>query len=72
MTIGQDQFLQHANRCIHKLGNGDLPMAELSDSIHIPPEIPYEIIYVAALLVGDPQHLHLTAIKSVSRKTLNV
>ena len=43
MIIGQDQFLQHFDRCLFKLGNGDLPIAELPDSIHIPPENLFEI-----------------------------
>ena len=38
MRIWQDQFLQHIDRCLLKLRNGDLPKAELSDSIGIPPE----------------------------------
>ena len=43
MTIGQDQFLKHFDRCLLKLGNGAQPIAELRDSIHIPPENPCEI-----------------------------
>ena len=43
MRIVQDQYLQHFDRCLLKLGNGDLPIAELPDSVHIPPDIPYEI-----------------------------
>ena len=43
MRIGQDQALQLFDRCLLKLGNGDLPIAELPDSIHIQPENPYEI-----------------------------
>ena len=43
MTIGQDQFLLHFDRCILKLGSGDQPIAELPDSINIPPENPYKI-----------------------------
>ena len=38
MRIGQDQTLQHLDGGLLKLGNGDLPIAELPDSIHIPPE----------------------------------
>ena len=38
MTIGQDQSLLHYDRCLLKFGNGDLPIAEQPDSIHIPPE----------------------------------
>ena len=41
MRIGQDQSLQHYDSCLLKLGNEDLPIAELPDSIHIPPENPY-------------------------------
>ena len=43
MRIGQDQSLQHFDRCLLKLGNGDLPIAEQPDSIHIPPGNLYEI-----------------------------
>ena len=43
MTIGQDQPPQHFDRCLLILGNGDLQIAELPDSIHISPEYPYEI-----------------------------
>ena len=42
MIIVQDQFLLHFDRCLLKLGNGDLPIVELCDSIHIPPENIYE------------------------------
>ena len=35
--------MQHFERCLLKLGNEDLPMAELPDSIHIPPENTHEI-----------------------------
>ena len=38
MTIGLDQSLLHFDRCLLKFGNGDLPIAKLPDSIHIPPE----------------------------------
>ena len=30
--------MQHFDRCLLKLGRGDLPIAELPDSIRIPPE----------------------------------
>ena len=43
MRIGLDQSLQHFDRCLLKLGNGDLQIAELPDSIHISPEYMYEI-----------------------------
>ena len=43
IRIGQDQSLQHFDGCLLKFGNGDIPLAELSDSIHIPQEISYEI-----------------------------
>ena len=43
MRIGHKQSLQHFDRCLFKLGNGYLPVAELPDSIHIPPENQYEI-----------------------------
>ena len=35
--------MQYFDRCLLKLGNGDLPIAELPDSIHIPQENLYEI-----------------------------
>ena len=38
ITIGQDKSPQHYDSCLLKLGNGDLPIAELCDTIHIPPE----------------------------------
>ena len=38
MRFVQDQFLHHCDSCLLKFGNGDLPIAELHDSIHIPPE----------------------------------
>ena len=41
--IRLDQFLQHFDRCLLKFGNGDLPISELHDSIHIPPEYLCEI-----------------------------
>ena len=43
MRIGQDQSQQHFDRCLLNLGNGDLQIAELPDSIHISPEQLYEI-----------------------------
>ena len=43
IRIGQDQSLQHFDRCLLKLGNGDLQIAELPDSIHIPLEKLHEI-----------------------------
>ena len=43
MRIGQDQSQQHFDRCLLKLGNGDLHIAELPDSIHIPPENSHRI-----------------------------
>ena len=43
MTIGLKQFSQYFDRCLHKFGNEDLSMAELRDSIYIPPENLYEI-----------------------------
>ena len=39
MRISHDQFLQHFDRLLLKLGNGDLPIAKLTESIHIPTEI---------------------------------
>ena len=33
--------MQHFDSSLLKLGNGDLPIAELPVSIHIPPENPY-------------------------------
>ena len=35
--------MQHFDRYLLKYGNGDLPIAELLDSIHILPENTYEI-----------------------------
>ena len=43
MRIGQDQSLKLFDRCLLKLGNGDLPVVELSDSIHISSEYLYKI-----------------------------
>ena len=43
MTIGQDQYQQHFDRCLLKLGNGYLQIAELPDSIHSSLEYPYEM-----------------------------
>ena len=43
MAIALDKSLQHFDRCLLILGNGDLPIAELPDSIHIPPENLFEI-----------------------------
>ena len=39
----QEQSLQHFDGWLLKLGSADLPIAELSDSIHIPPKNLYEI-----------------------------
>ena len=38
MRSGLDQSLRHFDRCLPKFVNGDLPIAELPYSIHIPPE----------------------------------
>ena len=43
MRIGQNQSLQHFDRCLIKFGNGNLPIAELPDSIHIPSENLFKI-----------------------------
>ena len=43
MRIGQDQSQQHFDMCLLTLGNGDLPIAELPDNIHISPEYLYKI-----------------------------
>ena len=45
MRTGQDQSLQHFDRgwLIGWLVDGDLPIAELPDSIHFQPENPYEV-----------------------------
>lgn len=40
---GQDPSLHHFDTWLLKLGNGDLLIAEQSDSIHIPPEYLFEI-----------------------------
>ena len=36
------------------------------------PTFTHGLLYVAASRIGDPQHLHLAANDSVSRKTRNV
>ena len=43
VTIGQDKFLLHFDMCLLKLGNGDIPVAELRDSLNIPPENLYRV-----------------------------
>ena len=43
MRIGQNQSLQHFDRCLLKLGNQNLPMAVLPNSIHVPPENLFKI-----------------------------
>ena len=35
--------MQHFDRCLLKLGNGDLPILELSERIHTAPEVLHEI-----------------------------
>ena len=57
MTIGLDQFLQNFDRCLLKLGNGDLPIAELRDSSHITPEYMYEILDNSGIAIRD-SHRH--------------
>ena len=42
MRISQDKSLLHFRRCLFKLGNGDLQIAEPPDSIQIPPEYLFE------------------------------
>ena len=57
MGIGLDQSLQHLDRCLLKLGKGNLPIAELPDSIHIPPENHYEIQDDSGIAIGEsPRH----------------
>ena len=53
MRIGQDQSLQHFHRCLLIFGNGDLPIAELPDIIHIPPENPYKIQYDSGVSIRE-------------------
>ena len=53
MRIGQDQCLQHLDKCLHKLGNGDLLVAELADSIYISPEYPYEIQDISGIAIRE-------------------
>ena len=43
MRIGWGKSLQNFDMCLLKLGNGDLTIAELPDSIRIPPENKYKI-----------------------------
>ena len=43
MRIGQDESMQHFDRCHLMMGNGDLQIEELPNIIHIPPEYPYKI-----------------------------
>ena len=43
MRLGQDESLLYIDRCLLKFIHGDLQIAELPDSIHIPPENVYEI-----------------------------
>ena len=43
MTIGHVQSLQHFDKCLLKLVNGDLQIPELHDSIRISPEYLCEI-----------------------------
>ena len=38
MRISQDQSLRQFDSCLLILGNGDLPIAEVTDGIHIPTE----------------------------------
>ena len=37
VRIDKDRSYQHLGRCLLIFGNGDLPIAEQPDSIHIPP-----------------------------------
>ena len=54
MRIGQKQSLWHFYWCLFRLENGDLPIAELPDSIHIPPENLCKTQDDSSLLSGNP------------------
>ena len=54
MRIGQDESLQHFDRCLLKLGIGDHPIEELPDSIHIPPKNRTKYKMIPALEYGNP------------------
>ena len=57
MRIGQDQSLQHIDRCLLKFGNGDQPLADLPDSIQISPENLYEIQDYSGIAIREsPRH----------------
>ena len=58
MRIVQDQLLQHFDRCLLKLGNGDLPIAELTNSIHISPEKQCKIQDDSDIAISE-SHRHL-------------
>ena len=45
--------MQHFDRCLLILGSLDLPMAELPDSILIPPESSYEIQYDSGIAIME-------------------
>ena len=57
MRIGQEQSLQHFDCSLLKFGNGDLPIAELPDSAHIPPENLYKIQDDSSIAIREsPMH----------------
>ena len=45
--------MQHIDWCLLILGNGDLSMAELPDSIHIPPENQCEILDYSGIAIRE-------------------
>ena len=53
MTIGQDQYLPHSNRCLLKLGNGNLLIAELPNSIHISPVYLHKIQDESGIAISE-------------------
>ena len=53
MRIALDQSLQLFDRCLHKLANGDLPIAELPDSIYVLQEIIYEFQDDSGIAIKD-------------------
>ena len=53
IRIGQDQSLQYFDRCLLKFGNGDLPIAELPDNIHIPTENLYKLHDYSGIVIRE-------------------
>ena len=54
MGIGQDQSPQHFDMGRLKYRNGDLLLAELPDSIHVPPKIHAKYKMIPAFVSGNP------------------